>query len=362
MYYILLSCILLLNGTIACGETDISRPAVGAIRWDAWTGGNVTRQVEQTLGPLKYHDRLPWFTEVINDATVKIDGSKPDVMDQEIKFAVAAGLYYWAFLVYPEASSMSVALQQYLHSPKRNQIHFCLILHNSLNVPTNQWPAELSRTLALLQEPGYQTDLNGRPLVYAYAGTGLRFDRFNELQAVAKKQGINPYCAYLGHNPALDFQTVSNRGFDAVSAYAKSSSAPQFTDLAKTVEQSYWQEAVQAKVPCIPLVTTGWDNRPRKEHPVSWEKEAGYYNQTVYPSRATPAEIATHLSHAVSFVKDYPRICAANTILIYAWNEYDEGGWLAPTRGLDGKPDTHRIEATHNILNPIKGMNNAKSF
>jgi hypothetical protein len=37
------------------------RPSVGAIRWDAWSGGNVTEQVEQTLSPEKYRARLPWF-------------------------------------------------------------------------------------------------------------------------------------------------------------------------------------------------------------------------------------------------------------------------------------------------------------
>jgi hypothetical protein len=33
------------------------RPPVGAIRWDAWTGGGVTEQVERTLGPHKYASR-----------------------------------------------------------------------------------------------------------------------------------------------------------------------------------------------------------------------------------------------------------------------------------------------------------------
>ena len=36
-----------------------SRPTVGAIRWDAWSGGEVTREVERSLGPAQYHARLP---------------------------------------------------------------------------------------------------------------------------------------------------------------------------------------------------------------------------------------------------------------------------------------------------------------
>jgi len=41
-------------------KSDITEEVlVGAIRWDAWNGGEVTRQVERTLGPKKYHGRLP---------------------------------------------------------------------------------------------------------------------------------------------------------------------------------------------------------------------------------------------------------------------------------------------------------------
>ncbi len=35
-------------------ELTGERPSVGAIRWDAWSGGEVTRQVEKTLGPIQY--------------------------------------------------------------------------------------------------------------------------------------------------------------------------------------------------------------------------------------------------------------------------------------------------------------------
>jgi len=42
----------------------------GAIRWDAWTSGSVTWQVERTLEPGKYHYRLSWLSKVINDSIV----------------------------------------------------------------------------------------------------------------------------------------------------------------------------------------------------------------------------------------------------------------------------------------------------
>ena len=127
----------------ACAE-DV-QPLVGAIRWDAWTGGPITEQVERTLGPRKYHDRLPWFAKVIDGQSVTIDGSPQEVMDREIEFAAHAGLNYWAFLIYPEDNPMSTGLRQYLKSSKREQIRFGLISHNSLNVPGDSWPRERDR-------------------------------------------------------------------------------------------------------------------------------------------------------------------------------------------------------------------------
>jgi len=331
-------------------EVPAPRPIVGAIRWDAWTGGAVTEQVERTLGPEKYHDRLPWFTEVVGKDQVRIDGSLQRVMDQEIGFAADAGLDYWAFLVYPESNPMSVALKQYLMSPDRGRINFCLILHNSLLVSDEQWPKERDRAVALLKQPGYQKVLGGRPLVYVFTGKRPPFDRYSKFLAAAKESGLHPYSVFMGWNPPADFRSVSTKGFDAVSAYAKSGNQAEFGQLALAVEKDYWQAAAEAQVPYVPLVTTGWDKRPRQDHPVSWERGHAYHEQKVFPSRATPQDIADHLQRAIEFVRTYGEICAAQAVIIYAWNEYDEGGWLAPTRAADGTPDVRRLEAIRSVL------------
>lgn len=340
--------LLILAGQSVYAESD--RPVVGAIRWDAWAGGGITEQVERTLGPRKYHDRLPWFAEVINDETVKINGGRQSVMDREIAFAADAGLDYWAFLLYPEANAMSIPLKQYLHSERRNRVRFCMILHGTLNAQGEQWPMERDRAIALLEEPGYQRVMDRRPLVYAFVGGDFPFERFKEFQATAREKGLNPYCVYMGWNPTGDFNKVAKQGFDAVSAYAMGSSQPRFSDLVAAVEKDYWQNAANSKTPYVPLVTTGWDKWPRKDNLVSWEKDQAYHTQNVFPSRATPEEISTHLRNAVLFVRQHSDICKANAIVIYAWNEYDEGGWLAPTRSTDGTADTSRLDAITEVL------------
>lgn len=349
----LLSGVFFMTLSTACLAGD--RPAVGAIRWDAWTGGRVTEEVERSLGPGKYHDRLPWFTEVIDETTVRFDGGHQAIMDQEIAFAADAGLDYWAFLLYPEPTSMSQSLKLYLASRHRSRVNFCLILHGAFGVAEDQWAGERDRAVALLKEPGYQTVLGGRPLVYAfevrYKG---RFpaERFAEFRQAAKDAGLNPYFVFMGWNPRDNYANEKNNGFDAVSAYAYGSADSTFEALTRAVENRYWKNAAEAGVPYIPLVTTGWDKQPRKDNPVSWEIGQSYHNQAVFPSTAKPHEIAAHLDRALAFVRNNRSICEANAIIIYSWNEHDEGGWLVPTWVHDGKPDTARLDAIRNILRP----------
>lgn len=333
------------------------RPIVGAIRWDAWTGGEITVQVERTLAPQRYRHRLPWFAESLSDRDVRIDGGRQVILDQEIDFAADAGLDYWAFLLYPQRNSMSRAIHLYLESAKRKRINFCVILHNAFGVSADEWPAERDRAVALLKEPGYQTVLGGRPLVYAfdvrYQGT-CPVDRLKEFLRTAEQSGLYPYMVFMGWDPAGDFTQQSPNGFDAVSAYACCGAQARFQQLTEALENGFWQPALRANVPYVPLVTTGWDKHPRKDNPVSWEKDHDYHRQDIFPSTATPQKIASHLGRAVAFVQEHPNVCVAKAIIIYAWNEHDEGGWLAPTWTPAGKPNTERLDAVRGVLEPGK--------
>ncbi len=82
----------------------------------------------------------------------------------------------------------------------------------------------------------------------------------------------------------------------------------------------------------------------------SWELSSDYHRQAVFPSRARPAEIAAHLRDALKFMSEHSEICETRALVIYAWNEYDEGGWLAPTRSADGHADTSRLDAVREVL------------
>ncbi len=330
-----------------------ARPTLGAIRWDAWSGGGVTRQVERTLAPAKYHARLPWFAEVSGDGSVRIDSNRQEIMDREIAYAADAGLDYWAFLLYPDGTDMSEALRRYRASRLRRRLNYCVILHNAFGVQDEAWPRERDRAVALLREPGYQRVCGGRPLVYAFAVRhhgAFPAARFTEFRQAARATGVDPYCVSMGWSPADEYARAAPLGFDAVSHYACGSDDATFTALCRRVETGFWGQAADARVPYVPLVTTGWEKNPRKDHPVSWELDHDYHQQAVFPSIAAPAEIVAHLGRACAFVNHHADLCPADTVIAYAWNEHDEGGWLCPTWTPEGTPNTERLDAIRALL------------
>ena len=119
---LLLAALSLLLAPLAALQAGDDGPIVGAIRWDGWYGeGTVTKAVEASLGQPKYHFRLPWFAQLPSDGSVRIDGDSQAIMEQELAYAAAARLNYWAIVDYwDEAPGMSIALNRYLAAKKTN--------------------------------------------------------------------------------------------------------------------------------------------------------------------------------------------------------------------------------------------------
>ncbi|UCD27624.1 MAG: hypothetical protein JSV03_10975 [Planctomycetota bacterium] len=320
-----------------------NKVAVGAIRWDAWHGnrGIPGRAVEKSLGPLKWHYRLPFFAEVIGNDRVRIDGSTQEIIDREIEYAAVAGLDYWAFVTYPTDNPMSLGLQRYLTSSLRSQIRFCLITE------CTRWlqPSFVERVVDLMCERGYQTVLDGRPLLYLAFIKQEKLDKFhdgqkgfrlllNAFRAKVRESGLLcPYIVVMDAVPSRGRKWVDAFGCDAISSYATGweQQTISYRQLAANTER-FWERCRGTGAPVVPIIMTGWDRRPRIENPVPWEpwQKTGV-NIEHYCQPGTPTDIAAHLRNALEWSKKHRDTAIAQTVIIYAWNEFDEGGWLAPT-------------------------------
>ncbi len=338
------------------------RPVVGAIRWDAWHGdqGVPGKAVQRSLGPAKWHHRLPFFAQILGDDHVRIDGTLQAVMDREIDFAARAGLDYWAFLTYPPDDPMSLGLTRYLASASRGRIGFCLVTE------CDRWadPAFVTRLVALMRKPGYRTVLGGRPLLYLgfideakvrthwgdAAGFRKVLDGFRRQAAGAALR--DPYVTIMDFDPGRGKGWADALGAQAISSYATSGGgkgAP-YAALAGHAGR-FWERCRETGAHVVPICMSGWDRRPRVERPVPWEtwQEPGK-GLDLYYETPTPKELAGHVANALAWLDAHADAAPARAVVVYAWNENDEGGWLVPTL----REGTARLDALRTVLGPNK--------
>ena len=217
--------------------------------------------------------------------------------------------------------------------------------------------------MRLISEPGYQRVLDGRPLFYlgfideklieSYGGPGAfraLVDDFR--QQVIANGSKQPYIVIMDHDPARGNGWRRDFGADALSSYAAQANAAggTYADLTDYAEK-FWERCLTQGRRCRPqsawragTAAQGWSA------PVPWEtwQKPGEGTEHFY-ERAKPDQLTDHVLRAIDWDCASTRpLPPAQTILIYAWNENDEGGWLVPTGG----EGTSRIEALGKALRP----------
>jgi hypothetical protein len=325
----------------ALGEEG-ARPVVGAIRWDGWqVDGGVGQAVSKSLTPPQWGNRLPFFAKVREDGSLEMRGDTPEVMTAEIAAAKTGHLDYWAFLAYDEADPMTRGLQLYLANPRRADVNFCMISETARWHRGNM-AAMAERFAKLMAEPGYQRVAGGRPLFYFLhhnteptmkawgSPEGFR-EAVDQLKAAAATRGLAaPYLAVMTYDVKGAKVLTDAAGLDAISAYAfqRGDDHAPYSKLTGDLEK-LWEIQRSTKTAVIPLAMAGWDRRPRVQNPVPWEHFGGTMEK--YYEMATAEQLAAHVHTAVKWTQDHAAECPAQAVIIYAWNEFDEGGWLCPT-------------------------------
>ena len=340
----LISLIIFLSSGNCTGKSSDSLPPhggkvmVGAIRWDGWVGDlhPAGLEIEYTLGPRQYHYRAPFYAREVSGDSIQCRAATQEIMDQEISYARYAGLDYWAFCWYPPGSGLDTARNLYLSSSLKNDINWCVILGTN--------PFDLERDgkwlLKRFKESNYQKVFNDRPLIYIFSSSspGLNKITLGIRNMCRAAQFPEPYIVAMEFSPGNAAAAADSIGADAISCYASTydyvsgdqfGGGPYVTTIMKS-DEAGWEKYSLTGKQLVPWVTTGWSPKPRIERSVSWNT---YYKSNGWAMDGTPEEIAQNLRNALTWVKNHKNATEANTILVYAWNEFDEGGWLCPTLG-----------------------------
>lgn len=343
---------------------------VGAIRWDAWyadTGPAASTAAALTNADYLY--RAPFFSEV-SGRRVRFRPTEA-TMTREIALAASAGLY-WAFLHYdennPDAASINDGFDLFQANPNKNDVNWCSIIQpswvaNGGVYPSADYASRVDQIVSWMEQPNYQTVLSGRPLVYIFGtssqitpswGSDANFKvALDLLRSSASAADLeDPFIVVMEGTPTAAESRRVALGADAVTNYISripTGLDKTYAELTTAVE-AYWAEKAAASNSIVPIVMCGWNKTPRLIRPVPWEAATTRPNFGLNNVHADPTteELAAHFQAALDFVADNASDCPADTVLAYAWNEHDEGGWLCPTLG---DPNGERIAAVGAVIN-----------
>lgn len=134
--------------------------------------------------------------------------------------------------------------------------------------------------------------------------------------------------------------------YDALSRYVIGAwdAAPYSKTMSNCLES--WNGDKKYGPDVIPNVSAGDDARPRILDPVPW----GFYRSNWWSQEPTPEELGANVKQALDWIDANPTFDPARLVIIYAWNEFDEGGWICPTL-LHG---SDRLDAIHKVLDAYK--------
>ncbi len=317
---------------------------IGAIRWDAYfeTGSSATAvsdQVAACLSPAKYHWTAPFFAQVGADGKVSFPKETIELWEEEAEYAIDAGIDYFAYLWYDSNDKMSYARKFHTQSDLHDEIKMTGILES-----LNRSDATFEELFAAMKED-YWLYMDGMPVIFVYDAYQKDQSFSQQLRKMAAQAGITVplYIIGMGYSDTSAAIIGANNDFDAAGFYSVGANqvGQTYAELCQTnLEIHNKVLAAGTVMPLAPLFSMGRDTRARIETGVSWceDTRSGPDNLQYggkFAYTGTPEEIGSQLLDILNYNKRNRQNTKCNTVLIYAWNEHDEGGWICPTLACD---------------------------
>jgi hypothetical protein len=340
-----------------------SPPLVGAYYFDGWAGHSPQakdpRQAWARRAPTHLSRRL------LDEFPQRepIWGWRDDsleIMERQIDLAGDHGLSFFAFCWYWHDNGKAIntkaiaddpkhtGLELYLKARNRQRLHFCLLVanHQGFDIKgPDAWKQAADFWMPYLKHPQH-LKVGGKPLLLIFNPAGGNREGFAYLQRAAHQAGF-PGVAIAGcGGGSRDLGYTHRTHYNTVPGYAGGSAERKYAELVR-YNQRAWQGSREQ--PYIPVLTAGWDKRPW-EGPSGLNQPPGWY----FPDR-TPDQVAQFLRAALAWMERNPdQTTAERMVLIYAWNEFGEGGYLAPTRG---DPEGGFLKAIKAVVSQAKRAN-----
>lgn len=364
--YVNLTIIILLNLTTvffiqAQSNEKPNNIQVGAYYFEGWAGTNA----------LSNNPNEPWAknapTHLTRSLVENFSDREPlwgwrddsvNIMEKEIDLAADHGLTYFSFCWYWHNDKDSLnkiavkndpknsVIDRFLKAKNYNRMKFCLMIANHTGFEikgTERWAEAITFLMPYLLDKQYLT-VDGKPLVIIFDGNGMNKSSMEMIQEMAKQNGLKGLSVATAGNGSPDTGFSLRTNYAIAPGWKKGSQAHPYSELIAAGVAS-WNGNSQE--PYIPLVTSGRDTR-------AWEgKNEPYYNSpNWYYADRTPTQFKEFLFKAISWMDENPnKTTKERLILIYAWNELGEGGYILPTKG---DPNGDYLKALQSVVEQHK--------
>ncbi len=293
------------------------------------------------------------------------------------------------YVEYRNANAISYGLRAYLNSVNKRKINFSLYVtgaklgwDNPFNKPVandgdqyykDSWTKWVQEIVVLMSDSSYQKVKNKRPIVFffrldeiahklgdprgqIYGWNNLK-NAIEELNVACTEANLElPYIVSDLPNPDLarydSTETISSVRNKVVTAWLASKTihsvnpyhfrngaTPEGTKFSLWWDHlKVWMDGNKSRgFSQIPMLMSGADWSPRYNilpHVFS----RSYYNEPVGD------DLSTSITNTINYCKNSTNLCDADTMIMYAWNEFTEGGFVAPLRKENGVIDRTRLD------------------
>jgi hypothetical protein len=313
------------------------RACVGAYYFDGWAGASE-----------RWRDDPQWTrlnppTHLTKRMIEEFAGREPiwgwrddklEIMERQIDLAADQGIAFFAFCWYwnkdlkkLDQDPKHTGLNLFLKARNNHRLKFCLLVANHQGFfiqGTEEWAKAADAWLPYLKHPQHLT-VNREPLVIIFNPGNASKEGLAQIQATALKAGLPGVAIAACGSGKAEIGFTHTTHYNIVPGYAAKSEPRPYAELVEA-HQRAWNGSTEQ--PHIPTLTVNWDKRP-------WEGPRGLGTVAgAYYSDRTPQQFDSALESAITWMDDHPRQTTAERIvLLYAWNELGEGGFLAPTKG-----------------------------
>lgn len=318
---------------------------VGAYYFDGWAGKN--KQADNTNEPWAKNAPSHLTKRFVRDFSERqpVWGWRDDtqeIMERQIDLAADNGLDFFLFCWYwrdnkgpininaLEEDHHHTSMELYLKAKNKNRLKYSLLIANHAGseiLGNENWESAVRYWVRFFKDPQY-IKVDGKPLIVIF-GTGddaITDEQIAIMQKTAKKEGFKDGLSIAGcGEPAKKKAFNYSTHYNLTSGYADGHEEHKFQELIDKAKPKWRGSEAQ---PYIPVLNSGWDKRPW-EGPEGLSQKEGWY----FPD-SSPQLFKSFLKDAVKWMDDNPtRTTKERLILIYAWNELGEGGYLVPTKG-----------------------------